>query len=245
VAVFHEPCGSAQDLPFRTFDIDFASVDGGSGEEVVETCGGDADGGRGGIVGDQASEDIGAAELDGASGVGGGNRVDAGVIERVDLKGVAESLEIQGMRFDARQLASRSRVDPGGCKQGVKTCVGSDIEEVVARPKINLEKMEHVPVEPLRPVHGVFGDDAIGISRVKTVAEDRLNDGGPSRVVMIRTPLNEKPSESPKQSPQPMAVVAGGTPDLMEDAEVGRDRRRRVKGGKVDELGVSCERWEG
>jgi hypothetical protein len=104
----------------------------------------------------------------------------------------------------------------------MQPCVGTDIKKVVAWLQISLKEAQQIPIKPLGSIHQVFGDDAVGISGVKSAAEHRLEKNGFVGAWQCPAVLHPEPTEGAQQGGDTVGPVARGVPDLAEDSEVGR-----------------------
>ena len=74
--------------------------------------------------------------------------MNCGVVERVELEGVLEALDVEWVRLQAGQASAGDGVNAGGGEQGVQSGVGTDVEEMVIRLQVAAQKVEHVPIKP-------------------------------------------------------------------------------------------------
>lgn len=73
----------------------------------------------------------------------------------------------------------------------------------------------------------MFGDDAVGISWVKTAAKDGFKANGLIQRMASGPTLHQEPAEGAQEGGGAVGLVAGGVPDLTEDSEVGREMQNQ------------------
>lgn len=122
-----------------------------------------------------AGEDITAGELDCSCLIAGGDGEDGGVGDVIEIECSAEAGEILRIRLDAGDTTGG---DASGGQKSVEAGVRSDVEEMIARPKVVIHEVEQVVVEPLGAVLHMLGDDAVGVAGIDTVTKGRMKNRG-------------------------------------------------------------------
>jgi hypothetical protein len=88
---------------------------------------------------------------------------------------------------------------------------------MIVRPEESLHEVQHVIVKPFGMVHDMLGNDAVWITGIDALAEDR-KEIGLVRRGEIRA-ADAKPPQGAQDRPATLALIAGRSPNLAQHAE--------------------------